>query len=140
MTNLAILTNLDLDIGEFGDIDEFGPKVNHYTNKIKIFKGSELKTGFKIGILVSFSQLPLLANIILYWLRELAQYGSVYSLGSTETRIGPALLGEYFLVLPIWQLNIFLCCQFGSFKSSLGNSLCLEGNIATACFQYSIVR
>ena len=28
----------------------------------------------------------------------------------------------------------------GSFKSSLGNTLCLEDNIATVIFQYSIIR
>ena len=55
-------------------------------------------------------------------------------LQSVRTRIGPALLDEYFLVLPIRGLRC------GSFESSLGNTVCLEGNIATVIFQYSIVR
>ena len=60
---------------------------------------------------------------------------------------------QYFLILTPWACNIFLyspreqvniftfwgLCH-GSFKSSLGNMLCLEGNIATVIFQYSIVR
>ena len=41
---------------------------------------------------------------------------------------------QYFLVLASRGL-----CH-GRFKSSLGNTLCLEGNIATAIFQYSIFR
>ena len=41
---------------------------------------------------------------------------------------------QYFLVLASRAL-----CH-GSFKSSLGNTICLEGNIATVIFQYSIVR
>ena len=64
---------------------------------------------------------------------ELAQYGFVYPLGSIRTHIGPALLDDYFLVLDIRGL-----CH-GSFKSSLGNTRCLEGNIAIVIFQYSIV-
>ena len=51
-----------------------------------------------------------------------------------RTRIEPALQDKFFLVLASRGL-----CH-GSFKSSLGNMLCLEGNIATVIFQYSIVR
>ena len=52
---------------------------------------------------------------------------------------------QYFLVLASRASQYFLLLAsrglcHGSFKSSLGNTRCLEGNIATVIFQYSIVR
>ena len=64
--------------------------------------------------------------------RGLRQYFIVYP-DSSISRIDSVSF-QYFLVLT----SIGLC--LGSFKSSLGNTLCLKGNIATVIFQYSIVR
>ena len=69
------------------------------------------------------SQLPSLENIFSYLLHELTIFSSICFVSL-----------QYFPVLLVWGLR----CS--SFKNSLGNTLCLEGNIATAIFQYSIFR
>ena len=53
--------------------------------------------------------------------------------------------GQYFIVFTLWAGQYFPVFTFwglcnGNFKSSLGNMLCLEVNIATMIFQYSMVR
>ena len=72
----------------------------------------------------SHSQLPLLVNI--------------FSYSGLLLRGGPI----FSRILPAGRPSIFLYCQFEDsvVAASKGNTLCLEGNIATAIFQYYIVR
>ena len=84
-------------------------------------------------------------NISLYTLTQVTiQPFSITSI-SQYFLVFTSWAGEYFPVFTSWAGEYFPVFTFwglchGSFKSSLGNMLCLEGNIATVIFQYSIVR
>ena len=81
----------------------------------------------------SHSQLPLLVNIF--------SYSGLLSRGSPIfSRIGLPEEAQYGPVLPLGGIRTRIAPAEDSGSGALGNTLCLEGNIATAIFQYSIVR
>ena len=81
----------------------------------------------------SHSQLPLLVNNFSY--SDLLLRG-----GPIFSRIGLPEEAQYRPVLPLGGIRTRIAPAEDSGSGALGNTLCLEGNIATAIFQYSIVR